>query len=98
AMRFEDVVRKVGVVARIGGDEFAIALAAENAVEAASLLSARLIAALTPPFRLEEDVAHVGASIGIATAPPTAAQREELLLKADIALYEAKKAGCGRYQ
>ena len=98
ARRLRDVVGDSGLVARLGGDEFAIVIASENAAEEARHLSERVLAAFTTPFHLGEDVAHIGASIGIATAPQAAARREELLRKADIALYEAKKQGRGRYQ
>ncbi|WP_163272368.1 putative bifunctional diguanylate cyclase/phosphodiesterase [Chelativorans alearense] len=98
ASRLRETVGNAGTVARVGGDEFAIVIASDRAHETAGAVSERLLTALTAPFHLGEDIVHVGVSIGVATAPAAATCREELLRKADIALYEAKKRGRGRYQ
>ncbi|MCT7374371.1 putative bifunctional diguanylate cyclase/phosphodiesterase [Chelativorans salis] len=98
AKRLRAVVGTQGMVARIGGDEFAIVVSSPEAREAALQLSQDVLAEIERPFRIDEDSVHVGISIGIAIAPEAGAEREELLRKADIALYEAKKKGRGCYE
>lgn len=85
------------VVARLGGDEFAIFQAAEpsNQREAALELAHQINEMLSFPFDLLGHTVTVGASIGIALAPSHGSLSSELLMKADLALYDAK-AGRGR--
>jgi predicted signal transduction protein with EAL and GGDEF domain len=61
-------------------------------------ISERLLRKLQEPFRLMDDQIFVSASIGIALASGPKIDPDDLLRKADIALYEAKKNGRGRYQ
>jgi diguanylate cyclase (GGDEF)-like protein len=98
ARRLESHIREVDTVARLGGDEFAIVLVDIRNVGAAEDLSAKLLDDLSRPFLLMGDQVFIGASIGIAVSPDTGADPDDLLRKADIALYEAKKNGRGRYQ
>ena len=88
ARRLGDVIREDDLVARIGGDEFAVL--AEMA-DAATLeaLAARLLAAVGEPFVLNRRELRLSASIGIATGPAD----EDLLRNADLAMYEAKRRG-----
>ena len=98
ARRLEARVREVDTVARLGGDEFAIILVDIKNVRAAEDLSAKLLDDLARPFLLMGDQVFIGASIGIALSPDSDSDPDDLLRKADIALYEAKKNGRGRYQ
>ena len=98
ARRLESRVREVDTVARLGGDEFAIVLVDIRNVGAAEDLSAKLLDDLSRPFLLMGDQVFIGASIGIAVSPDSGSDPDDLLRKADIALYEAKKNGRGRYQ
>ncbi len=83
------------LVARLGGDEFAV-LQVDAADEAGTTAFAnRCIAALSRPFALDEDIVHIGASIGVASAPAQGYDPEELLRCADLALYAAKADGRG---
>ncbi|WP_173934578.1 EAL domain-containing protein [Chelativorans sp. Marseille-P2723] len=91
AARLKETVGQNGIIARMGGDEFAVLIKDQYAEEAAKSLSDRLLAVFNQPFQLEDDVVHVGLSLGIAVAPEAGIRRGELLRKADIALYEAKK-------
>ncbi|MBY0338401.1 MAG: EAL domain-containing protein [Acetobacteraceae bacterium] len=87
------------MLARFGGDEFCIVTtpgpAAQVAADAASLAE-RLIALLSEPFELEGQQLLVGASVGIALCPAHGASAEDLLKRADLALYRAKREGRGR--
>ncbi|HSN40954.1 MAG TPA: diguanylate cyclase [Burkholderiales bacterium] len=98
ANRFSRIVRQADTLSRMGGDEFVLVLAdlANNAEELASAVAAKLIDALKVPFQIRGTSRIVGVSIGIAVGNGKGSP-ETLLHAADQALYEAKKAGRGRY-
>jgi diguanylate cyclase (GGDEF)-like protein len=98
AMRLAQAVREVDTVARLGGDEFAVILVGIKDVRTAEDVSGQLLEELSRPFQLADDQVFVGASIGIAISPDFGADPDDLLRKADIALYEAKRGGRGRHQ
>jgi diguanylate cyclase (GGDEF)-like protein len=83
-------VRTADVAARIGGDEFAVLLTGTGAPELAA--QRILAAAAANPVRLGEDTLPVRASIGIAPGQPGDTTKE-LLRRADVAMYQAKRAG-----
>ncbi|MCX7306263.1 MAG: EAL domain-containing protein [Hyphomicrobiales bacterium] len=98
ATRLERSVRQVDTVARLGGDEFAIVIFDAKDVTTAEELCERLLAEIGKPFSLAGNEVFVGASIGVAIANGSGADPADLLRKADIALYEAKKNGRGRHE
>lgn len=98
AARLQRTIREVDTVARLGGDEFAVILIDVRGVRDAEDVSERLQQRLREPFKLMDDQVFVSASIGIALSTGPEADADDLLRKADIALYEAKKNGRGRYQ
>ena len=98
AQRLEARVREVDTVARLGGDEFAVILVDIKNVHAAEMLSRKILDDLTSPFMLMGDQVFIGASIGIALSLDSDTDPDDLLRKADIALYEAKRNGRGRHQ
>jgi len=85
-----------GFIARLGGDEFTILLENLESPECAQQIAERVQAALQLPFRISDRELLVSSSIGIAisTADATAL---ELMRNADIAMYDAKCQGTGRY-
>ncbi len=97
AARLGDGVREVDTVARVGGDEFAIVLVDIRNVRTAEAVAERILADLREPFNLSGDQVFVSASIGIALSPENGTEARELLRKADIALYEAKRNGRDRF-
>ncbi|MDX8529139.1 EAL domain-containing protein [Mesorhizobium sp. MSK_1335] len=98
AARLKHTIREVDTVARLGGDEFAVILLDVPDVGSAEDIAERLLLKLREPFRLIDDQVFVSASIGIALSSGSDTDADDLLRKADIALYEAKKNGRGRYQ
>ncbi len=84
------------VLARIGGDEFAIAFLSEGGSADALQLSEQILDFLAEPLEIGRRVVVVGASIGIAMSAGGAIGREELVRRADLAMYKAKEAGRAR--
>jgi diguanylate cyclase (GGDEF)-like protein len=98
ATRLQQTIREVDTVARLGGDEFALILIDIRDIRATEDIADRILQILQEPFKLIDDQVFVSASIGIALSAGPDANADDLLRKADIALYEAKKTGRGRYQ
>src|SRR3954447_9338727 len=92
--RLADVLRAGDTLARLGGDEFAVVLHPGDEA-AASAAGLRLRAALERSFRVGGIRVHIDASIGIAMFPEHARDGLGLLQRADIAMYEAKRARTG---
>jgi diguanylate cyclase (GGDEF)-like protein len=96
ARRMSQQIREGDFVARLGGDEFIVGI--EDVVDESSAvtLAHRLIAAISEPIRIDEDLTvHVGASVGIALGRAGETDVETLLHEADLAVYRAKAAGRG---
>lgn len=91
AERLNRTVRSEDLVARLGGDEFAVVIQAVNAVTEAEAAAARIHAVLEAPFALGEQCAEISTSIGIALSGSTQESADELIKRADVALYCAKK-------
>ena len=87
------LVRKNEVLARLGGDEFAILLPTVGDDEAEQLAERVVRAVAQIPFTFEGHSMRLTASLGIAYFPSQAADADELVAKADIAMYQAKRAG-----
>jgi diguanylate cyclase (GGDEF)-like protein/PAS domain S-box-containing protein len=83
------------LVARIGGDEFAVILSPGCGAADAELIAERLRIALEQPFKVQDLTLRVGASVGIAVYPEHANDADTLLKRADVAMYSAKKHGVG---
>ena len=94
ADRLRAAVPEPSVVARLGGDEFAVLVASPRAREDAEELAAHILAAFGEPFAVDGRELHMGAGIGVAAAAD-AADVEQLLRNADLAMYRAKAAGGG---
>ncbi len=99
ASRLKHAVRESDTVARLGGDEFAVILPQITGRGDTGLVAEKIIDMLAAPFHLQgiDRPAHIGVSIGIAVFPADAGEAEQLVKMADIAMYNAKKAG-NRFQ
>ena len=87
------LVRKNEVLARLGGDEFAILLPTVSDDEAERLAERVVRAVAQIPFQFEGQTLRLTTSLGIAYFPTQAADSDELVAKADIAMYQAKQSG-----
>ena len=94
ALRLSASLRPGDGVARLGGDEFAV-LVRDVAPDAAMLVADRLIQKLNKPCALDGIAVDVRASLGVATCPQHAGDPDELLQRADVAMYAAKHDGRG---
>jgi diguanylate cyclase (GGDEF)-like protein/PAS domain S-box-containing protein len=97
AETFRARLRETDVIARIGGDEFAVILPGVDE-DGALLVAAELLSALRRESRAElpRTVRHITASIGVAAFAQIDLTSEEVLVEADIAMYDAKEAGRDR--
>ena len=94
AVRLKSALRDTDVLARLGGDEFAIIQAGCPDQRAGSIdLATRISKLIAEPFQLPGHQVEIGTSIGIAFAPEHGDDQEQLLKKADLALYRSKSAG-----
>jgi diguanylate cyclase (GGDEF)-like protein/PAS domain S-box-containing protein len=93
--RLEAGVPDAELVARVGGDEFAVLLPPGATVEQAEEIAGRLARAIEEPFRFQGLTLLVRASVGIAMFPEHGRDVETLMQRADIAMYSAKARGVG---
>jgi diguanylate cyclase (GGDEF)-like protein/PAS domain S-box-containing protein len=101
AQRLTACVREGDTVARLGGDEFVIVLTAlsEQKIEAAvqaEIIANEILISLNQIYQLNTHIYHCSSSIGVTMINNSEAGIEELLQQADIAMYQAKKAGRNR--
>jgi diguanylate cyclase (GGDEF)-like protein len=92
--RLRETIGNAGHITRFGGDEFVI-LSATDSLESCSKLAQCILDSLGEPFDIHGHRIDIGACIGIAAAPYHGEDADQLLKKADMALYEAKRAGGG---
>jgi diguanylate cyclase (GGDEF)-like protein len=81
------------LVARLGGDEFAVVLISEGASTRAEVLARLIIHFAQQPFELDNCVASIGASVGIADWSDDISDHMEIMRRADLAMYQAKEGG-----
>ena len=93
ALRLNTCVRGTDTVSRQGGDEFLVALTDMHDGDAAIQVANKVLSVLGEPFVVDAHEMTVGASLGIVVSPDDGLDFEELLRKADTAMYAAKHAG-----
>ncbi|UNC50393.1 bifunctional diguanylate cyclase/phosphodiesterase [Enterobacter huaxiensis] len=85
-----------GMLARMGGDEFAMTIGGDRAEALADAFAGSVLDFLKSPIRLGERTIHISASIGIASGTLIECTSNELFRRADIAMYHSKITGKGR--
>ena len=95
ATRLKSAVRAEDLVSRLGGDEFVVLQVGMNQPDGATYLATRLLKLLAEPIEIDGLHLICAASIGVAISPTDAEDWDELLSRADIALYRAKAEGRG---
>ena len=97
ARRLQAIIPEKDLLARIGGDEYVL-LSHTSTDEEATALAQRILDRVQEPVTVEDEYAHVSASIGIARFPEDGNDLESLLKTADAAMYRVKKGGKNGYE
>jgi len=97
AHRLKNALRAMDVIARVGGDEFVALLTDIENAEAASVVAEKLLDAVKEPVHVQNIPCHLGVSIGIALFPKDGKQGDELLHRADEAMYSIKRENKNGY-
>ena len=97
SQRLLGLLRKSDTVARMGGDEFLLILPEMKVANDAVLTAERILSALSTPFHLEGYQINITTSIGIVFFPDNGSEVDDLIKKADIAMYKAKERGGNVY-
>ena len=98
AHRLASSIRQTDLVARLGGDEFVIVLSDIDEPADAAHVADKILTVVAAPYVLEHNELRTAASIGICLYPDDAAESQDLLKKADAAMYHAKANGRSNYQ
>ena len=96
--RLLGLVRPSDTVARLGGDEFVILLDNPESRDNVAMIASRVIEHVNYPMNFDGMVAHVGTSIGIAFFAEGVSSPDEMLKRADDAMYAAKASGKNCYR
>ncbi len=97
ASRIGKCCRSQDIVARLGGDEFGFLIPSEDQMmEENLLIMGRVLEVLAKPFSIDDEMVFLKSSIGVAVFPNHGNEPQQLLQKAEMALYQAKELGGSR--
>ncbi len=94
----KDLANENDIVARTGGDEFLVFKSAYSNVDELKKFAQSVVDIVNKPFELDDETAHVSASIGVALFPEHGLSINELIKNADLAMYNAKSSGKNAYK
>lgn len=97
AERIKGLLKNKDILARYGGDEFVVALTAIKHPREAAAMAEKIIEVLEHPFHLADEEVYISTSIGISLYPIDGMTLDEMLRKADKAMYYAKQNGRNQY-
>jgi diguanylate cyclase (GGDEF)-like protein len=95
--RIRGCLRERDLAARLGGDEFAVIVTTSDP-EHASTVARRIIERASRPYHFDGQLVQIGVSVGIATAPGDSRTPDELMKRADHAMYRAKAEARGTFR
>lgn len=98
AKRIQNCLRDHDTLARFGGDEFVILLENLKTHSTAAAIANRIIETLSQPYFIRGKTFHISCSIGVTLYPKDDTSPEELIRKADLAMYHAKDRGRNNFQ
>ena len=98
AGRLAATVREEDTVARMGGDEFVIALWNVSDTDDAAKVTSKVVEAVSQPYSIEGHTVNITTSAGVAIYPAHGRDADTLIKNADLALYEAKHSGKNAYR
>lgn len=97
AHRIRQCVRNTDIVARMGGDEFFVAVGPLADVAHLERISIAIVESLRKPFQLDDDEVHISASLGLTLYPSDATDVDHLIRNADQAMFLSKQRGRNCY-
>lgn len=97
AHRLHGCIRRSDSLARMGGDEFTVVLGDIKGPQEAAHIAERIIESLEQSVKVGAHDLHITASIGICLFPDDGNDEEEMMRKADTAMYRAKSTGMNNY-
>ncbi|WP_261894536.1 putative bifunctional diguanylate cyclase/phosphodiesterase [Vibrio cyclitrophicus] len=98
AKRLKTTIRKEDFLARFAGDEFILFIHSIECTDDVHIFANKAVRAFSRSFALYDEHVFLTASVGISVYPRDGGNKETLLKHADIAMYQAKKAGRNRYE
>ncbi len=98
ARRLRASIRESDTVARLGGDEFTVLMPDLTQTDDVGIVLKKILGVFERPFMLEDIAVDTTTSVGICMFPDDGENSDELMKKADIAMYDAKSTGRNSYQ
>jgi diguanylate cyclase (GGDEF)-like protein len=98
AWRLVAMAREEDTVARLGGDEFIMMLSEIDGADSAATVALKAIEAVSQPYDIEGHAVNITTSAGVGIYPVHGEDADTLIHSADLALYEAKRAGKNAYR
>lgn len=96
-LRVSSALKRGDIIGRLGGDEFVVILEDIKTINDVVLINERILELCKIPFFINDKKYHMSCSIGISMTPCDSLEAEELIRKADMAMYQAKKTGKNTY-
>ncbi|MCG7922654.1 MAG: EAL domain-containing protein [Candidatus Thiodiazotropha lotti] len=97
SLRLLQAIRETDMLSRLGGDEFALIQRNLDSISDASYLASKILDVVNEEFIIDDNTIYIDTSIGIFIPETKSIKQEDVLSKADLALYKAKEAGRGMF-